>query len=184
MSRIIDLARSCIGMGGPEPWAAEMGLTLGPNDEPEHCGIWARAIWRRDGRDVPDWRIGSANTWYLARTTTPQPGDLVEWRFHGHQSLFVGFAEDGRVISIDANTVDDDGNVGVVAPRRRPPSEVLGYRTAPPAPLETADTEPAPPPSEPDTEPGLPPVLEPVPFDPRPLEAEEDARPFVPGTKR
>jgi hypothetical protein len=133
---ILDLAREAAGATGPEPWASEAGVRLGPNDRPSWCGLFVRAIWRRSGRDCPDWQIGSSNLGYLRETYDPQPGDLVMFRGStGHQALLERL-EGEYVLTWDGNTLG-----GIVAQRKRPRSEVLGYYEAPAA---ERDTEPPP----------------------------------------
>lgn len=135
--RIIDEATATLDQGGPEPWATEMGLKLGPNDEPEWCGIWARAIWRRQGLVVQDWQIGKGNGAGLVQVAShlAEPGDLIFWKGKkGHQSLFLK-REGLFVYSIDGNTTKYDGPKAVafetIAFRKRPASEVLAVYMAP-----------------------------------------------------
>lgn len=144
----IGLAAACAGQTGPEPWASEVGLKLGPNDRPSWCGFFVRTIWRREGREVPDWTIGSANVDYLIKTSAPLDGDLVCFRgLLGHQALFDRFDGD-YVWTWDGNTVDPvTGVSGTIARRRRPISEVAAYYEAPPLIADTvpptSDPEPA-----------------------------------------
>lgn len=112
--RIVEASLACLNQRGPEPWAKEAGVTLGPNDHPEWCGLFVRTIWRRCGVLVPDWQIGSANTTYLRRrlpTEEGQPGDLVCFQGKlGHQALLVEHTSDYAFLRV----VNGNGMGGVV----------------------------------------------------------------------
>ena len=124
-ARIVELARACDGQRGPEPWAREAGFRLGPNDRPSWCGLFARAIWRRAGVALPDWRMGEANLGYLRQLTAgerAQPGDLGYVLAKGHQAIVV--RDDGEnVISIDGNAADGR----VVVDRARPRTDYAAF---------------------------------------------------------
>ncbi len=142
--RILAEARACLGMGGPEPWATEMGIK-GAMPSTSYCGLGVRAVWRRSGLVVPDWIIGSANLKGLTKTTKPQPADLIQWRGDlGHQSLFVR-SEGSIIVSIDWNTTGKDRegkhSASTVAEKRRASADVLAYYSAP---LSAVAPQPAP----------------------------------------
>jgi len=154
--RILAEARACLGLGGPEPWAREAGI-VGASKSVSWCGLWVRAIWRRAGLTVRDWRIGEGNVSTLRKTTTPEPGDLICWRGQtGHQSIFV---EDdaGMVVSLDGNTtgraLDGTPVYSTVAEKRRASADVLAYYAAP---VASASAGPVPSPARGSTETGLP----------------------------
>jgi GH25 family lysozyme M1 (1,4-beta-N-acetylmuramidase) len=155
-SRILAEARACLGMGGPEPWATEMGIK-GALPSTSYCGLGVRAVWRRAGLVVPDWKIGSANLKGLVKTTSPEPGDLIQWRGDlGHQSLFV--RRDGSIVEgIDWNTTGKnlEGKLvaSTVAEKRRASADVLAYYAAP---IASAKVGPVPSPARGSTESGLP----------------------------
>jgi hypothetical protein len=136
--RIIEEATKTLDMSGPEPWAAEAGLKLGPNDKPSWCGLWARSMWRRAGLTVPDWKRSQGNVSYLTMVALPraQHGDLVCWKGkEGHQSLFVR-TEGPWVITLDANTIQygDGGKIlktHTICQRKRPHHQVLAVFRAP-----------------------------------------------------
>jgi hypothetical protein len=154
--RILAEARACLGMGGPEPWATEMGIK-GALPSTSYCGLGVRAVWRRAGLVVPDWVIGSANLKGLTKTTNPEPGDLIQWRGDlGHQSLFV--RRDGSIIEgIDWNTtgknLEGEQSFSTVAKKRRAAADVLAYYSAP---VASASAGPVPSPARGSTETGLP----------------------------
>lgn len=155
-SRILAEARACLGMGGPEPWATEAGIR-GASKGVSWCGLFVRAVWRRAGLIVRDWKIGDGNVAGLKRTTTPEPGDLVCWRgATGHQSIFVGL--DGSIVqSIDGNTTGrgPDGTpvYSTIAEKRRPLADVLFFCSAP---VASASAGPVPSPAGGSTRTGLP----------------------------
>jgi hypothetical protein len=154
---ILAAARATLGASGPEPWATEAGVRGGVKPDVEWCGLWVRAIWRRAGLVVPDWITGSANLKPLTKITTPQPGDLIQWRGKaGHQSIFVGF--DGPIVrSVDGNSTGrgPDGKpvYEVVAEKRRASADVLAYYSAP---LASATPRPVPVDTRASTGAGLP----------------------------
>ncbi len=134
--RILEEARACLGLGGPEPWGTEAGVHGGASPGTGWCGLFARAVWRRAGLVVPDWITSDANTGRLRKTTDPQLGDLVCWRGKaGHQSLFVRFEGPSIIVTLDGNTIgkDRDGadSFSCVAERRRARAEALAYYSAP-----------------------------------------------------
>lgn len=146
---ILAAARATLGASGPEPWATEAGVK-GASPSVSWCGLWVRAIWRRAGLVVPDWKIGDGNVRYLRKTTTPLPGDLTCWRGqNGHQSIFVR-DEDGMVVSLDGNTTgraaDGTPVYSTVAEKLRASADVLAYYSAP---LSAVAPQPAPKPAEP-----------------------------------
>jgi len=155
-SRILAEARACLGMGGPEPWATEMGIKSA-RPSTSYCGLGVRAVWRRAGLEVAGWKIGSANLKGLVKTTNPEPGDLIQWRGAlGHQSLFV--RRDGSIVeSIDWNTTGKniEGKLvaSTVAEKRRASADVLAYYSAPVASVKVG---PVPSPARGSTETGLP----------------------------
>lgn len=154
---ILAAARATLGASGPEPWATEAGVRGGVKPDVEWCGLWVRAIWRRAGLVVPDWITGSANLKPLTKITTPQPGDLIQWRGKaGHQSIFVGF--DGPIVrSVDGNSTGKgpDGKpvYEVVAEKRRASADVLAYYSAP---IASATQRPVPAAARASTGAGLP----------------------------
>ena len=134
-NRILDLAYASVGLGGPEPWATEAGI-VGASKSVSWCGLFVRAIWRRAGLDVPDWRIGQGNVHYLRKTVNPEPGDVVCWRgANGHQSIFARMDGESMVVSIDGNTSGKDITgrdvYATVAQKRRPIADVLAFYGAP-----------------------------------------------------
>lgn len=155
--RIVELARATLGQGGPEPWAREAGVRLGPNDDPEWCGLWVRAIWRRSGLRVPDWVIGAGNVAYLRqrpRHELAKPGDmsLLKGRT-GHQAIVI--EDDGEMV----RTIDGNSTGGKVVEKPPTPREqfaafyaIDGIVPEPPPPApeprEHDDDEPHPGPDE------------------------------------
>jgi len=155
-SRILSEARACLGMGGPEPWAREAGI-VGASKSVSWCGLFVRAVWRRAGLTVRDWKIGEGNVATLRKTTTPEPGDLICWRGQtGHQSIFVR-EENGMVTSLDGNTTGraPDGTpvYSTIAEKRRPVADVLAFYSAP---VASASAGPVPSPAGGGTRTGLP----------------------------
>jgi hypothetical protein len=158
-SRILAEARACLGMGGPEPWAREAGI-VGASKSVSWCGLFVRAVWRRAGLTVRDWKVGQGNVSYLRKATTPEPGDLVCWRGkNGHQSLFVR-EDEGMIVSLDGNTTGraPDGTpvYATVAEKRRASADVLAFYSAP---IASAKVGPVPSPARVGTESGLPSAL-------------------------
>lgn len=124
--RIIAEAEACLGQSDPVPFLREAAPVFRVHDRPSWCGIFVRAIWRRAGLSVPDWKMGTPNLWYLLPTRTPGRGDLVFFRGRlGHQAIFE--ATDG----VNVTTLDGNTNGGKVARRTRPIANVLRYYGVP-----------------------------------------------------
>lgn len=138
--RIIELARACLGQGGPEPWASEAGFKIGPSDKPSWCGLFVRAIWRRAGLTLPDWRMGEGNVHYLRKLgpgERAKMGDLGYIELHGHQCIVV--EDDGRVVrSIDGNSMG-----ARVVERLRPRSDYAAFYSIGGLLTDDTPTEPA-----------------------------------------
>jgi hypothetical protein len=138
--QIIELASNCVGQGGPEPWAKEAGMLLGPADKPAWCALFARTIWRRAGLSVPTWRVGEGNVSYLRKHgpgALVQPGDLGYVEKFGHNAIVVH--DDGQTIR------SIDGNVnGRVVNRLRPRSDYAAFYSIDPLLGDDAPTQPAP----------------------------------------
>jgi len=100
---VINEALATIGQRGPQPWAREVGYAHAPDDFP-WCGIWVRAIWRRAKLKVPIWVVGSDNTHYLEKTSSPTAGDLVLLHT-GHQGIYC-YQIGHTVSTIDGNGYD------------------------------------------------------------------------------
>jgi hypothetical protein len=123
-SRIVDLARATLGSTGPEPWAREAGMKLGPNDKPSWCGLWSRAMLRRAGLTLPDWRMGFANLEYLRKLpdgARAQPGDIGFVTEQGHQAIIV--EDDGTSV----RSVDGNGKGAQVVERIRPRRDYAAF---------------------------------------------------------
>lgn len=132
---IVAVAYAELGATDPVPYLRKAAPAYAPNDRPSWCGIWVRWVWLSSGLVVPEWEIGESNLDNLERTDDPEPGDLTQWRGpKGHQSLF-RYRRDGKIFSLDANTIGTDRegkwSAACVAECERSEREVLAFYRAP-----------------------------------------------------
>lgn len=123
---ILDAARACEGLHGPQPWAAEAGVKGAVSPEVHWCALFVSAILRRVGLQTPDWQIGSSIlTQSLSRVpgaVLALPADIGYIARGGHHAFVV--EDNGRTVtSIDGN---GPGRI-VVVDRIRPRSDYTAF---------------------------------------------------------